>query len=215
MARLPSLPSVSPTTISSIMRTPDAPSTTFGHQFLRPDGAPPAGPCPSPERPARRGLPARGRQPDPRRHPGQRGLSTGSAGWWTASGTGSRARASLEAAIDWILAEMKKDGLQNVRGEPVKVTRWVRGEESAVLVRPRRDTLAHARAGRQRGDAEGGDHRAGAGGARASRSWSSGRRRPAARSCCSTCRSPTTPRPAGAIAPTAPRPPRARERWRA
>ena len=49
---------------------------------------------------------------------------------------------SLEAAIDWILAEMKKDGLQNVRGEPVQVTHWVRGEESAVLMQPRRDTLA-------------------------------------------------------------------------
>ncbi len=49
---------------------------------------------------------------------------------------------SLEAAIDWILAEMKRDGLQNVRGEPVTVNHWVRGEESAVLVRPRRDTLA-------------------------------------------------------------------------
>jgi carboxypeptidase Q len=49
---------------------------------------------------------------------------------------------SLEAAIDWVLAEMKQDGLQNVRGEPVKVTRWVRGEESVVLVRPRRDTLS-------------------------------------------------------------------------
>jgi carboxypeptidase Q len=48
---------------------------------------------------------------------------------------------SLEAAIDWILAEMKKDGLQNVRGEPVRVTHWVRGGESVVLVRPRRDTL--------------------------------------------------------------------------
>jgi carboxypeptidase Q len=49
---------------------------------------------------------------------------------------------SLEAAIDWILAEMKKDGLQNVRGEPVKVAHWVRGEESVALVRPRRDTLS-------------------------------------------------------------------------
>ena len=48
---------------------------------------------------------------------------------------------SLEAAIDWILAEMQKDGLQNVRGEPVQVTHWVRGAESAVLVRPRLDTL--------------------------------------------------------------------------
>jgi carboxypeptidase Q len=52
--------------------------------------------------------------------------------------TGSR---SLEAAIDWILAEMRRDGLQNVRGEPVRVTHWVRGAESAVLVRPRLDTL--------------------------------------------------------------------------
>jgi carboxypeptidase Q len=49
---------------------------------------------------------------------------------------------SLEAAIDWILGEMKQDGLQNVRGEPVKVAHWVRGEESAVLVGPRRDTLS-------------------------------------------------------------------------
>jgi carboxypeptidase Q len=48
---------------------------------------------------------------------------------------------SLEAAIDWILSQMKKDGLQNVRGEPVQVTHWVRGVESAVLVEPRLDTL--------------------------------------------------------------------------
>ena len=48
---------------------------------------------------------------------------------------------SLEAAIDWILQEMKRDGLENVRGEPVAVAHWVRGEESVVLVRPRRDTL--------------------------------------------------------------------------
>lgn len=45
--------------------------------------------------------------------------------------------ASLENAIDWILAEMRKDGLDNVRGEPVKVPHWVRGEESAELVEPR------------------------------------------------------------------------------
>src|SRR5574341_2436493 len=31
---------------------------------------------------------------------------------------------NLEQAIDWVLAEMKKDGLQNVRGEPVMVPRW-------------------------------------------------------------------------------------------
>jgi carboxypeptidase Q len=50
--------------------------------------------------------------------------------------------ASLERAIDWIIAEMKKDGLQNVRGEPVMVPRWVRGRESVELIAPRRDTLS-------------------------------------------------------------------------
>jgi carboxypeptidase Q len=48
---------------------------------------------------------------------------------------------SLEAAIDWILAEMKKDGLQNVRGEPVMVAHWQRGRESVELVKPRRAPL--------------------------------------------------------------------------
>ncbi len=48
---------------------------------------------------------------------------------------------SLEAAIDWVLTEMKKDGLQNVRGEPVMVTNWQRGRESAELVKPRRAPL--------------------------------------------------------------------------
>ena len=45
--------------------------------------------------------------------------------------------APLERAIDWILAEMKRDGLDNVRGEPVMVPHWVRGAESATLVKPR------------------------------------------------------------------------------
>ncbi|MEO7823673.1 MAG: M28 family metallopeptidase [Gemmatimonadaceae bacterium] len=48
---------------------------------------------------------------------------------------------SLEDALDWIMAEMKRDGLENVRGEPVTVPHWVRGEESATLVRPRAVTL--------------------------------------------------------------------------
>ena len=43
----------------------------------------------------------------------------------------------LERAIDWILAGMKKDGLENVRGEPVMVPHWVRGEEWARLESPR------------------------------------------------------------------------------
>jgi carboxypeptidase Q len=49
--------------------------------------------------------------------------------------------ASLEAAIDWILGEMRKDGLGNVHGEPVMVTSWVRGQESVDLVTPRRTPL--------------------------------------------------------------------------
>jgi carboxypeptidase Q len=44
---------------------------------------------------------------------------------------------SLEQALDWIVAEMRRDGFENVRKEPVMVPRWVRGEESAELVRPR------------------------------------------------------------------------------
>lgn len=48
---------------------------------------------------------------------------------------------NLEAAIDWILAEMKKDGLENVHGEPVMVPHWVRGKESAELISPRHRVL--------------------------------------------------------------------------
>lgn len=44
---------------------------------------------------------------------------------------------NLERAIDWVLAEMKKDGLANVHGEAVMVPHWVRGTESAELVQPR------------------------------------------------------------------------------
>ena len=43
----------------------------------------------------------------------------------------------LERALDWIMAEMTRDGLENVRGEPVQVPHWVRGRESAALVAPR------------------------------------------------------------------------------
>jgi carboxypeptidase Q len=37
---------------------------------------------------------------------------------------------NLEAAITWAVEEMKKDGLENVHTEPVKVPHWVRGRES-------------------------------------------------------------------------------------
>jgi carboxypeptidase Q len=44
---------------------------------------------------------------------------------------------SLESAISWILDQMRADGMANVRGEPVMVPHWVRGDESATLVSPR------------------------------------------------------------------------------
>ena len=50
--------------------------------------------------------------------------------------------ASLERAIDWTLARMRADGLENVRGEPAMVRHWERGAESAELVTPRRKPLA-------------------------------------------------------------------------
>jgi carboxypeptidase Q len=43
----------------------------------------------------------------------------------------------LERAIDWMLAEMRREGLDNVRGEPAMVPKWVRGRESAELLEPR------------------------------------------------------------------------------
>jgi len=48
---------------------------------------------------------------------------------------------SLERALDWILAAMKREGLDKVREEPVMVPHWVRGNESAELVSSRRMKL--------------------------------------------------------------------------
>ncbi len=45
--------------------------------------------------------------------------------------------ASLERAIDWVLERMRAEGLENVRGEPVMVPRWIRGHERAELLSPR------------------------------------------------------------------------------
>jgi carboxypeptidase Q len=43
---------------------------------------------------------------------------------------------ALEKAIDWAVAKMQEDGLENVRKEPVMVPKWVRGRESLALVEP-------------------------------------------------------------------------------
>ena len=48
----------------------------------------------------------------------------------------------LTRAIDWALAEMKRDGLENVHAEPVVVPRWVRGRESADIVQPAHHQIA-------------------------------------------------------------------------
>ena len=47
--------------------------------------------------------------------------------------SGSR---NLEQAIAWALAEMRRDRLDNVRGEKVMVPHWVRGRESLELTSP-------------------------------------------------------------------------------
>jgi carboxypeptidase Q len=49
---------------------------------------------------------------------------------------------ALARAIEWAVAEMKKDGLENVHTERVMVPKWVRGAESADLVEPVRHPMA-------------------------------------------------------------------------
>lgn len=46
--------------------------------------------------------------------------------------------AALDKAIAWAQATMKSDGHENVAGEKVMIPKWVRGEESCVMVEPRR-----------------------------------------------------------------------------
>ena len=61
--------------------------------------------------------------------------------------SGSRA---LEDAIDWAVEQMKKDGLENVHKEPVKVPHWVRGRESLQIVVPQGPRPRDTRARQQR-----------------------------------------------------------------
>lgn len=49
---------------------------------------------------------------------------------------------NLARAIAWSAEMMNKDGLENVRTEPVMVPRWVRGHESAEIVDPARHPIA-------------------------------------------------------------------------
>ena len=49
---------------------------------------------------------------------------------------------NLRRAMQWAVATMKADGLENVRTEPVIVPRWTRGHESAEIVDPPGSPLA-------------------------------------------------------------------------
>ncbi len=48
---------------------------------------------------------------------------------------------AMQRAVAWAAEQMRKDGLVNVAMPPVKVPRWVRGHESAVMVAPERRPL--------------------------------------------------------------------------
>jgi carboxypeptidase Q len=49
---------------------------------------------------------------------------------------------SLEAAIQWAARQMKEDGLEHVRLDPVMVPHWVRGSESLQITEPRSHWVA-------------------------------------------------------------------------
>jgi carboxypeptidase Q len=49
---------------------------------------------------------------------------------------------NLQRAIVWSMDTMRRDGLDNVRAEPVMVPKWVRGRESAEIVYPPLHSLA-------------------------------------------------------------------------
>src|SRR6185436_11726701 len=82
---------------------------------------------------------------DPYREPAARliGEATGDTFAWRrlavlTDSIGNRLSGSpqLERAIEWAVAEMKRDGLDNVHTEKVMVPHWVRGNESADILEP-------------------------------------------------------------------------------
>jgi carboxypeptidase Q len=48
---------------------------------------------------------------------------------------------ALDRAIEWAVAEMKRDGLENVHTERVMVPKWVRGNENAEILEPARHQI--------------------------------------------------------------------------
>lgn len=48
----------------------------------------------------------------------------------------------LDRAIQWAVAAMQRDGLENVHTEPVMIPKWVRGSESAEILQPSKHRIA-------------------------------------------------------------------------
>ena len=63
---------------------------------------------------------------------------------------------NLENSIDYMLDSLKVDGLDNVHGEEVNVTRWFRNEEHARLIEPRDYIIAISSLGSSVGTPEDG-----------------------------------------------------------
>ena len=63
---------------------------------------------------------------------------------------------NLERAIDYMLKTLEEDGLENVHGEKVNVTHWVRNKEYAKLLVPREYDIAISGLGQSVGTPEGG-----------------------------------------------------------
>jgi carboxypeptidase Q len=62
----------------------------------------------------------------------------------------------LDHAIAWAIAEMNRDGLENVHTEKVMVPRWVRGTESAEIVEPAQQPIVMVGLGNSVGTPAGG-----------------------------------------------------------
>ena len=63
---------------------------------------------------------------------------------------------NLDAAIKWAAEQMRRDGLENVRLDPVKVPHWVRGAESLEIVTPGKHPLVMLGLGNSVGTPAGG-----------------------------------------------------------
>ena len=133
------MPDASPTTILWTTHSHDPPPALHDRcraRARRPRATSGSGPI------HRHRLRPHGRQPHPRGHRATAPRTPGWACWWTGSAIVSSGSASLEAAIDWILGEMKKDGLRERAGRAGEVPTGCVAQESAELVKPRRVRLA-------------------------------------------------------------------------